>query len=364
MSSPVDLPLNGVVVVLSGFPRRSETFALGELAGLAERGALQAVFAVKPGDGYPPHADAARLLPWVTQLAPGDPEAQAGHLVAALSGRRPGVIHGYFAHRPALVAQLAAQSLGVPFSFSAHAKDVRKVDPEALTARAQQAAAVITCNSDTHDVLTGLGASAHLVPHGVDLQRFTPSAARFTPPLRLLAVGRLVRKKGFHVLLRALTHLRAPWTLRLVGDGPERDGLQRQALELDLVSRVEWYGPVSHDVLPSLYRDADVVVVPSVVDEEGDRDGLPNVLLEALASARPVVATRVGAIATAIEEGRTGWLVDPDDPLGLAGCLNRVATAPHLGEAVAARGRALVEAQFDVRTCARRFVDTVVSCYA
>lgn len=355
---------HGVVVVLSGFPRRSETFALGEIGVLAERGALQAVFAVKSGDGCSPHPDAERLLPWVTQLQSGDPEAQARQLVAALGGRRPGVVHGYFAHRPALVAQLAAQSLVVPFSFSAHAKDVRKVDPEALTTRAQQAAAVITCNNDTHGVLTGLGASAHLVPHGVDLQRFTPSARRPMPLLRLLAVGRLVRKKGFHVLLRALTHLRAPWTLRLVGDGPERAGLERIAIELDLVSRVEWYGPVSHDVLPSLYRDADVVVVPSVVDEEGDRDGLPNVLLEALASARPVVATRVGAITTAIEEGRTGWLVDPDDPIGLADCLSRVAAAPHLGDAVAARGRALVEAQFDVRTCARRFVDTLVSCYA
>lgn len=331
---------------------------------LAERGALHAVFAVKPGDGSPPHEDAARLLPWVTPLAPGSPEAQAGHLVESLGSRRPGIIHGYFAHGPALVAQLAAQTLGVPFSFSAHAKDVRKVDERALKARAHQAAAVIACNADTHDVLTGLGAAVDLVPHGVNLDRFAPSPWQPTIPLRLLAVGRLVRKKGFHVLLHALAHLDTPWTLRLVGEGPERRELERMAGALGLSSRVDWYGPAGHDVLPSLYRDADVVVVPSIVDEAGDRDGLPNVLLEALASARPVVATRVGAITTTIEHEGTGWLVEPGDVRGLTACLRGIPAVPAMAAAIAARGRALVEAQFDLRSCARRFVDTVVGCYA
>lgn len=356
--------MSGVVMVLSGFPRRSETFALGEIAMLAELGALQAVFAVKPGDGSPPHEDAVRLSPWITTLPAGDAEAQARRLVESLGSQRPDIIHGYFAHEPALVAQLAARALGVPFSFSAHAKDVRKVDERALEARAHQAAAVIACNADTHAVLTGLGAVVNLVPHGVNLDRFAPSPWRPSVPLRLLVVGRLVRKKGFHVLLQALAQLDTPWTLRLVGEGPERRELERTAGSLGLGAQVDWYGPAGHDVLPSLYRDADAVVVPSVVDEDGDRDGLPNVLLEAMASARPVVATRVGAIATTIEHGRTGWLVDPDDVRALTECLRGIAAVPSAAAAVAARGRALVEAQFDLHTCARRFVDTVVGCYA
>lgn len=357
--------MSRLVVVLSGFPRRSETFALGELTALAESGVLHAIFATKSGDGLAPHEDAARLSDWVTPLAPGDEHAQARQVVSALGGYTPLGIHGYFAHHPARVAELAASALGVRFSFSAHAKDARKVTPDDLRARASRAAAVITCNLDTQRELDRVGAPARLVPHGVNLNRFVSAPWRHRSPLRLLAVGRLVQKKGFHVLLEALALVHAPWTLRVVGEGPERASLECLARKLGVASRLDWRGPASHSELPALYHAAHVVVVPSIVDEAGDRDGLPNVVLEAMASARLVVATRVGAIATAISDGRTGRLVEPNDPVGLAAALEGVARAEGTAMAsMAARGRWLVEERFDLRRCAGTFVETLTGCYA
>lgn len=353
----------GVVVVLSGFPRRSETFALGELEALSRAGALAAVFATKPGDGLVPHEDAARLAGHVTELPPGSAEKQAETIIRALGGRKPAAVHGYFAHHPAEVAEYVATRLGVPFGFSVHARDARKVTVEQLRARASRAACVVACNGDAQATLGALGAAPVLVPHGVNLTRFVPSPWRIGAPMRILAVGRLVQKKGFDVLLRALALVRTPWRLRVVGDGPEHATLRDLASRLGIAAGITWHGVASHEQLPAFYADADIVAVPSVVDDTGDRDGLPNVVLEALASARAVIATRVGAIASAVRDDETGWLVDAGDVIALASRIDRVAAQPECAARVAEAGRRFVERHFEGGACARRFVEALAARY-
>ncbi len=356
--------MNGVVVVLSGFPRRSETFALAELDALARAGVLLAAFATKPGDGLPPHADAARLASYVTWLSPGDADAQARESIDTLDGRQPSAVHGYFAHTPADVAERASRRLGVPFGFSVHARDARKVPAGELRERAARAAAVVTCNTDVHDSLAAIGIAAELVPHGVNLARFSPTPLAVTSPIRLLAVGRLVPKKGFDVLLQALALVNTPWRLELVGDGPELSRLLELAERLSIIERIAFNGAMTHETLPRLYAEAHAVVVPSVVDGSGDRDGLPNVVLEAMASGRLVIASRAGAIASAVRDDETGWLVPSGDAAALAARIDGLAADPGRAVALAAAGRACVEREYEGRSCARRFVDVLAARYA
>lgn len=356
-------PGGGIVVVLSGFPRRSETFALPELTALDRAGLLRAVFATKPGDGRSPQPDAEALAGRVQVLPDGDADTQGAIIAAALGQVPPMAVHGYFAHHPAAVAERAALRLGVPYGFSVHARDARVVPETTLRRRARDARCVVTCNTDVHEALTNVGAAPALVPHGVDLRRFTAAPRAAGHVMRILAVGRLVRKKGFHVLLHALASLEGEWTLRVVGDGPEAATLQALARELGIAARVHWHGGCSHAELPDLFRDAQVVVAPSVVDESGDRDGLPNVVLEAMASERPVIATWVGAIESAVIDGETGVLVAPDDAAALTRALDFAARRPDAAHALARRARRLVEQRYDVNACARRFVNTLSEAY-
>src|SRR5262249_44970467 len=157
--------------------------------------------------------------------------------------------------------------------------------------------------------------------------------------LKLLAVGRLVEKKGFDVLIAALARLQSPWVLRLVGEGPDRTRLERLCAASGLGDRVLFTGALTHEHLPAAYREADVVVVPSIVDRSGDRDGLPNVVLEAMASARAIVASDVGAIASAVHDGSTGLLVPPRDEHALSSALARLARSVALRDALGAASR-------------------------
>jgi glycosyltransferase involved in cell wall biosynthesis len=272
-------------------------------------------------------------------------------------------IHGYFAHDPAAVAARAAALLGLPYGFSAHALDVRKVGPDELAARAAGASVVLACNRDVAVSLRAVGAAPTLVGHGVDVVRFRPPCRRPAGGARLLAVGRFVEKKGFDVLLTALAGTAERWHLELVGDGPERSRLECLADRLGLAGRVRFAGRLTHAELPAIYARADVVAVPSRVDGRDDRDGLPNVLLEAMASGRAIVASDVAAIGTAVRNGDTGLLVPPDEPVRLAAALDRLGTDRVLRREFGARARAAAVADHDRTTCARRFLDVLDQAY-
>ena len=353
-----------LAVIVSGFPRRSETFMLGELLALEACGVLAAVFATKLGEIGPAQPGTERLTKYVEFLPDAPVEEQARAVRAMLSRKRINGIHAYFAHRPAEVAQHAARISGVPFGFSVHARDFRKVVPEVLAARASNAACVVACNTDVARDIRKLGASVELLPHGVDLQRFTSTAPLANGVLRLLAVGRLVEKKGFDFLIAALVGVKIPFTLTIVGDGPERERLRQLIILNNLENRVVFFGSATHAELPRMYGEADVVVVPSVQDRSGDRDGLPNVVLEAMASGRAVVASDVGGIASAIADSENGLLVPPGDPVALGDAIRRLSQSKTLREQLGRNARRRVERDYEVGQCSERFHRLLTSVYA
>lgn len=352
-----------VAVVLSGWPRVSETFALNELLALRRAGMLASVFATKPGDPSLRQPGSTELDALVEVLPAVDTAGQADIVAGRLAGTGVDAVHGYFAHQPAEVASLAAAHLGLPYGFSVHALDVRKVPPSVLAARAAGASVVVSCNPDAAASIAQLGTTPCLVRHGVDVGRFEATPLPDGDEWVVLGVGRLVEKKGFDVLVDALGRVDDPWRLRLVGDGPERSRLEDAASDLGVRDRVELLGRRTHAELPALYAAADVVAVPSVVDRNGDRDGLPNVVLEAMASARPVVASDVAAIGTAVCDGVNGLLVPPRDPAALARSLTALHDDRGLARRLGRAARADAESRFDLHRCADELCRTLERTY-
>ena len=353
-----------IAVVVSGFPRLSETFAVNELLALAERDVLAAIFATKPGDSARPQLGSERLSELLTVLPDDTADRQALEVANALKDRNVKAVHGYFAHQPAEVAWRAAGRLGLPFGFSVHAKDARKISSSELSIRAKRAACVIACNSDVAATIQKTGARVHLIPHGVNLDRFKAGPLPTGRVLQILAVGRLVEKKGFHFLIEAVSRLNFPFQLRIIGEGPERERLAQMIHAYHLLDHVTLCGPRTHDQLPEEYARAHVVAVPSIVDKTGDRDGLPNVVLEAMASGRAVVAGNAGAIGAAVRDNETGLLLPAGDSLSLALALTRLAHDLPLRERLAAAAREHVEQHYEVKSCSERFCRLLEEVYA
>lgn len=351
-------------MITSGFPRRSETFLLNELLALDASGSLAGVFATRPGDGTTAQPGAEDLSERVEVLPPGTPDEQAAVAASRLEGLGVAGVHGYFAHTPTAVAAHTARLLGVPYGFAVHARDARKVTAAELGARARGAACVIACNADAAGEVRRAGGDPTLVPHGVDLRRFEPRPPSASEELRLLAVGRLVPKKGFDVLIEALRDVGVPLRLRIVGAGPEEARLRRAVADARLERVVEFCGPMTHEELPAEYAASDVVVAPSVADSSGDRDGLPNVVLEAMASGRPVVGGDVGALSSGVIDGETGILVPAGDPVSLRGALLELASAPQLRQTMGLAARRLAEQRFDVKRCTARLHAVLEAAYA
>jgi glycosyltransferase involved in cell wall biosynthesis len=270
---------------------------------------------------------------------------EAARLVRQM--RRANVVHlhAHFAHGPAAVADLARRVSGIPYSFTAHAKDLYTTPAENIAARIGSAAFVATCTEQNGAYLASLAtpemaAKIHVIPHGVDGPRF--SAVNRAPVRgRIVSIGRLVPKKGFFLLLDSLKLLsRAGVTFdcRIFGDGPLREQLLERVRALNLADRVSFLGARPQGELLGELGEAEIFVLSSVVMEDGDRDGIPNVLLEAMAAGVPVVATAVSAIPELIRTGETGLLVDPrPEPLGEA--LKEILQRSELRQRLAEAGR-------------------------
>ncbi len=353
-----------LAVVMSGFPRTSETFAVGELVALARAGVLVRVYATKSGDGKTPQPGVEELLPLLRTLPAGDVVNQASALVDDLGDAVVEGVHGYFAHRPTEVAALAAGALGVGFSFSVHALDARKVPPVELARRARAAAGVVACNTDVAQYVELPGVRVYLLPHGVDVARFGPRPHPVGDArLRVRAVGRVVEKKGFLTLLDAVDRLQVPARLRIIGTGVEQPALEESIDRRGLGGTVELAGRRSHESLPDDYAWADVVAVPSVVDSSGDRDGLPNVTLEAMACRRPLVASDISVLGDTVHAAGSGLDVPPADAPALADALSTL-TDPRLRAEMGKAGRRYVEEHFDLATCTRRVVERLKLLHA
>lgn len=262
-------------------------------------------------------------------------------------------VHAPWASGPATAAWMASRLTGIPFSFTARAHDIHP--PDQLLTHKIKAAAFIRCPTRyNRDYLTSINpASAskmHVIYNGLTLQGGSRANAPEKVPIRLLAVGRLVEKKGFVHLVRACRILkedRIDFHLVLAGDGPLKGELARLVRQWGLREQVSFPGFVTFDDIPGFFDRAHMLVMPSVVDSSGDRDGIPNVIVEALMHGLPVVASNVSGIPEVIQDGRTGLLVPPGHPHALATAILELARDRKKADVMAEEGRDRVVRQFD-----------------
>lgn len=264
-------------------------------------------------------------------------------------------IHAPWANGPATAAWVASKLTRIPFSFAAHAGDIYPPDG-ALAEKIRDAVLVRTENFANLAYLRE-EASAQADKVCVVYSGHPSNGAVRAAPLRrstcnLVALGRFVRKKGFDDLLRACAILRdkgLDFRLTLGGSGPLTGELLRLSRRLNLGNVVHFPGFIRYDRVPDFLRTGDVFVMPSVLDSTGDRDGIPNVIVEALRCGLPVVATDVCGIPEVIQDGRTGLLVGQRDPVALAEAILTLIRNPEKALEMAASGRALVSRAFDLR---------------
>jgi glycosyltransferase involved in cell wall biosynthesis len=218
--------------------------------------------------------------------------------------------------------------LGTPFAISAHAVDIWTSPAKELRAKVRDAEVVLCCYREAQEYLAGLAGShtpVELAYHGVELPP-EPVRRERTPPV-LLSVGRLIEKKGFDTLLRAarlVADQQLDFRLAIAGDGPLWATLQRLVNELELGEYVRFLGPLNQRELERYFTEASAFVLPCQIAADGNRDGLPNTLLEAMARRLPVISTTLPSIREAIPDDRCGLLVAPQDPVALAEALVRV----------------------------------------
>ena len=377
-----------VAYVLKMYPRFSETFIVNEVLAAEAAGTALEVFSLRPPADGRFHESLARVRAPVTYLrhsglragdvwaalaaarselprletcldellaAPVVDAVQALELARAVQHRGITHLHAHFASVATTVARLASLLTGVPFSFTAHAKDIfhEEVDPADVARKLSDASAVVTVSDFNlaflRETYGAAAAGVQRVYNGLDLQRFSYRDPAERPPV-VAAVGRLVEKKGFPDLLRAVALLVArgrALRVDLVGTGPLEAALHEQVRQLGLDSVVTMHGALPQERVREVVSQAAVFAAPCVVGSDGNRDGLPTVLLEAMALGTPCVATPVTGIPEVVHDDVTGLLVPERDPERLADALERLLDDPALRARLAERARALVEQDFD-----------------
>ncbi|MEM7422711.1 MAG: glycosyltransferase, partial [Pseudomonadota bacterium] len=345
-----------MAVVLKGYPRLSETFIAQELLALEQRGWSFDIWSLRhPYDGgrtHPIHdaiAATPRYLPeylhqeplrvlgawWRARRLPGyrtaralwlrdlrrDPTrnrirrwGQALVLADELAGGTD-LLYAHFLHTPTSVTRYAAVLRAIRYGFSAHAKDIWTIPDWEKREKIADAEFGATCTGTgaAHlETLDAVGGKISLIYHGLDTSRFPepPTDRGNSETFTILSVGRLVEKKGYDDLLEALSGIAdLPWRFIHIGGGELKDALHARACALGIDSRIDWQGKQDQTAVVAAMRAADIFVLPSKIAADGDRDGLPNVLMEAASQALPIVSTRVSAIPEFIRDGVDGTLV-------------------------------------------------------
>ena len=403
--------MSRLAVVVKGYPRLSETFIAQEIHGLQTRGIDQLIVALrKPYDPFihevhrkitadvlylPEYlkddpARVARARRWAqAQLTYAEARAlfEADFARESNAGRQRrwgqacvlahelpddvSWIHTHYLHTPCTVARYAAHLSGRRWSFSAHAKDIWTSAEWDLKVKLADAAWGVTCTKINVDHLNALADTpdkVDLVYHGLDFSPFPqpdgpPGTANGATgaPVRLLSVGRAVEKKGYDDLLHALAALPASlnWHFDHIGGGEKADDLKALAERLGLTDRISWQGARPREDVIAAASRADLFVLTSKVAKSGDRDGLPNVLMEAQAMGLCCLATRVSAIPELIRDGETGVLVPPADRSAIAAAMETLIRSPdtrhRLGQAAAQDVRARFSADPGLDFLADRF---------
>jgi len=406
-----------VLYLVRSFPRLSQTFILNELISLQAMGARLGVLSIVHADEERTHAQLDELRAPVTYLEdlPAGPldriathgamfarhpsrYLQAAHATWRRRYRTTGYhslgrweafdlavrtavhrglhqpeaaarvrLHAHFAHDPALLAMLIHDLTGTRFSFTGHARDLIQIPAEALAERLAGAEAVATCCTMNVELLRGIhppsAAKVHLLFNGVDISAFRPVPHEPRDELRACSIGRLVDKKGFDTLIDAVGRVRAAGgrvVLDIYGEGPLRAELEAQIHDLELDGVVSLCGERTqqqiHEVLPSY----DLFVLTPCVTDDGDRDGLPTVLVEAMACALPVVTTDVAGIPDLVTDGVNGLMGAEKDPEWTAQALGRLIGDAELRHRIGAAARRTVEERFDLAVTTRQLAALLV----
>lgn len=387
--------------VLKVYPRFSETFIVTEILAREAQGENIEIFALRPTTDARFHPEIARVqgaVNWVprplkpselwAQLTatvvenglehgfadiwpavvnlPGDEVAQGVSL--AVQARQRGIthLHAHFASLAGRSAWIASKLTGIPFTVTTHAKDIfhKSVDKEWLRRICGDADRVIAISRFNHDFLTkeldGTGARISLQYNALELPRFPftprqPTSPEHCPaaqgrPLKVLAIGRLVPKKGFADLIEATrmaTSQGVSLDVTFAGDGELRSRLKQQITDLGLERVITMIGPQTQNEIRSLLGNADVSVTPCVPAKDGNLDGLPTVILEAMACGTPVIATAVSGLPEVVINDNTGILLEPSDPAALAQALADIANGHIDTHVLATNARTLIDEQFD-----------------
>ncbi len=376
--------------VLKRYPRYSETFVVNEILAHEAAGLEVEIFALRPPsdthfqdiisrvrapvnylsasgikaeDFWTALEGAAVSSPglWTVLGEAGSEDARDVYQAALLARetRLKGIthLHAHFATASTTVARLAAKFSGIPYTFTAHAKDIfhESVCPEDFRRKLKDAAGAVTVSDyNLRYLRENYGPAAQRmrrVYNGLDLQRFTYKAPLYRLP-KIVAVGRLVEKKGFADLIGACAALAASGrqiTCEIVGSGELEADLRGRIAQSGAGGMVRLIGPRPQAEVVRLVQEAASFVAPCVLGEDGNRDGLPTVLLEAMALGTPVVSTDVTGIPEVLREGETGLLVPQRNPAALAGAISRLTGDSTLRIRLADRARRLIEADFNVR---------------
>lgn len=375
--------LSTVAFVLKGYPRLSETFIAQEILALEQRGLDITIVSLRqPTDHrrHPIHDEIqANLLylpefpfreplrvlrawwqgrrhpsykaarkQWLKDLRRDLSLARARSFAQSLvlAHEAPSAIsrlHAHFLHTPASVTRYSAMLLDLPWSCSAHARDIWTTPDWEKSEKLDDLDWLVTCTKVGHQHLASLSSDpkrVELVYHGLDFDRFpklectasTGDGSSSDNAVNIISVGRAVEKKGYSCLLRALARLPQDlhWRFIHIGAGPLLPALERQAEELGIEARITWMGARPQDEVIENYRTADMFVLANCVAQDGDMDGLPNVMMEAQSQGVACVSTQLSAIPELIEDGVTGLLVPPDEDEPLALALEKLIRDPAL----------------------------------
>lgn len=388
-------PLSGtkVAYVCKRYPRFSETFIVNEILAHEAAGLTLEVFALRPVEETHFQDQISQVRAPVTHIPTklrhpqefwnlirmaeahfphnvtpltGMEHAEANDIaqaiILALACKERGIthLHAHFGTVATTVARIAGAIAGITYSFTAHAKDIYHDydDPTRLDLKLRDAATVVTVSDYNLDHLrtTYNAPNVRRIYNGIDLTRFAYALPK--PSDRgILAVGRLVEKKGFHILLEAISLMREGGETpqcTIIGAGDEEANLRAQIDASNLSDVVTMMGPMPQPEVIAAMRDAAVIACPCIVGRDGNRDGLPTVLLEAMALGTPCVATAVTGIPEIVRNEETGLCVAEGDPMALADALSRMISDGALRSSVSTRARSLIEAEFDIVQSATR----------
>lgn len=387
-----------LAIIVKGYPRLSETFIARELLALEEAGIELTLYSLRrPYDSvrHSIHDRIAAAVVYLPEYLHEEPARVVRGLIGVIgwrgfwralgiflgdfrrdrsrnrlrrfgqavvlahelgSGER--LIYCHFLHTPASVGRYAALMRGIDWAFSAHAKDIWTIPAWERSEKLIDAAWGVTCTQAGYEHLRLAAPSARLrlIYHGVDRTDLPAPPDRAERDgaggiLTILSVGRIVGKKGYPTLMAALAQIiDVPWRFVHIGGGASTE-LEHQAELAGIDSRCHWRGALTRDAVMAAMHEADIFVLACRVEADGDRDGLPNVFLEAWSQRLSVIGTTAGAVTEAVIDGETGLIVPPDDPVALAQALRRLIGDGALRYRLGDAGYRLLRERFDFAAC-------------